>query len=93
MLAALSFNEPLEVLLCGLLRYKDPGLHMNGESSMAVVQADDLLEDRSRIESRSLILLESRPHGPPSRSMTDMAAWRLLAASFHLCHNPLNKFF
>lgn len=40
----------------GLLWYKDYGKHVNGEFSMAVVQANKLLEDQSQIESGSLSL-------------------------------------
>lgn len=47
----------------GLLWYKDIGQHMNGEFSMAVVQANNLLEDQSQIESGSLSLLDSGPYG------------------------------
>ncbi|CAI0468809.1 unnamed protein product [Linum tenue] len=35
----------------GLLWYKDHGQHVNGEFSMAVVQANNLLEDQSQLES------------------------------------------
>ncbi|XP_065865043.1 probable protein phosphatase 2C 60 isoform X2 [Euphorbia lathyris] len=47
----------------GLLWYKDHGQHFNGEFSMAVVQANNLLEDQSQIESGSLSLHESGPFG------------------------------
>ncbi|XP_044481495.1 probable protein phosphatase 2C 60 [Mangifera indica] len=47
----------------GLLWYKDSGHHMNGEFSMAVVQANNLLEDQSQLESGSLSSHESGPHG------------------------------
>lgn len=47
----------------GLLWYKDTGQHMCGEFSMAVVQANSLLEDQSQIESGPLSSLESGPHG------------------------------
>lgn len=47
----------------GLLWYKDTGQHLNGEFSMAVVQANSLLEDQSQIESGSLSLLDSGPYG------------------------------
>ncbi|XP_010935169.1 probable protein phosphatase 2C 60 [Elaeis guineensis] len=47
----------------GLLWYKDSGQHMNGEFSMAVVQANSLLEDQSQIESGPLSSLESGPYG------------------------------
>ncbi|KAK7854993.1 probable protein phosphatase 2C 46 [Quercus suber] len=47
----------------GLLWYKDTGQHMNGEFSMAVVQANNLLEDQSQIESGPLSSLESGPYG------------------------------
>ncbi|KAH1081967.1 hypothetical protein J1N35_021728 [Gossypium stocksii] len=47
----------------GLLWYKDNGQHFNGEFSMAVVQANNLLEDQSQIESGPLSTLESGPYG------------------------------
>lgn len=47
----------------GLLWYKDCGRHVNGEFSMAVVQANSLLEDQCQIESGSLSSLESGPYG------------------------------
>lgn len=47
----------------GLLWYKDSGQHLNGDFSMAVVQANNLLEDQSQIESGSLSLNETGPFG------------------------------
>ncbi|XP_031116363.1 probable protein phosphatase 2C 60 isoform X1 [Ipomoea triloba] len=47
----------------GLLWYKDIGQHLLGDFSMAVVQANNLLEDQSQIESGSLSLLDSGPYG------------------------------
>ncbi|KAL4582769.1 hypothetical protein LXL04_007328 [Taraxacum kok-saghyz] len=47
----------------GLLWYKDIGHHLNGEYSMAVVQANMLLEDQSQIESGPLSFHESGPFG------------------------------
>ncbi|KAL6603473.1 hypothetical protein ACP70R_043834 [Stipagrostis hirtigluma subsp. patula] len=47
----------------GLLWYKDTGQHVNGEFSMAVVQANNLLEDQSQIESGPLSFLDSGPYG------------------------------
>ncbi|KAG9136948.1 hypothetical protein Leryth_013802 [Lithospermum erythrorhizon] len=47
----------------GLLWYKDSGQHLIGDFSMAVVQANNLLEDQSQIESGSLSLLDSGPYG------------------------------
>ncbi|XP_065870954.1 probable protein phosphatase 2C 38 isoform X1 [Euphorbia lathyris] len=47
----------------GLLWYKDSGHHVNGEFSMAVVQANNLLEDCSQLESGPMSLLESGPQG------------------------------
>lgn len=38
----------------GLLWYKDLGYHVSGEFSMAVVQANNLLEDQSQVESGQL---------------------------------------
>ncbi|XP_073139198.1 probable protein phosphatase 2C 60 [Henckelia pumila] len=47
----------------GLLWYKDSGQHCNGDFSMAVVQANNLLEDQSQLESGSLSLNDSGPYG------------------------------
>ena len=47
----------------GLLWYKDTGQHLNGEFSMAVVQANFLLEDQSQIESGCLSMLDSGQYG------------------------------
>ncbi|GER42352.1 phosphatase 2C family protein [Striga asiatica] len=47
----------------GLLWYKDTGQHFNGEFSMAVVQANNLLEDQSQLESGCLSLNDSGPYG------------------------------
>ncbi|XP_055815505.1 probable protein phosphatase 2C 46 [Solanum dulcamara] len=47
----------------GLLWYKDTGQHVNGEFSMAVVQANNLLEDQSQIESGCLSSQDSGPYG------------------------------
>lgn len=47
----------------GLLWYKDMGQHLNGDFSMAVVQANNLLEDQSQIESGSLSFLDAGPYG------------------------------
>ncbi|KAG4939136.1 hypothetical protein AAZX31_16G109500 [Glycine max] len=47
----------------GLLWYKDAGQHLFGEYSMAVVQANNLLEDQSQIESGPLSLLDTGPYG------------------------------
>ncbi|KAF2306302.1 hypothetical protein GH714_016358 [Hevea brasiliensis] len=47
----------------GLLWYKDTGQHLSGEFSMAVVQANNLLEDQSQLESGPLSSLESGPYG------------------------------
>lgn len=49
--------------LNGLLWYKDWGHHVNGEFSMAVVQANNILEDHSQIESGPMSSLESGPQG------------------------------
>ncbi|XP_075502813.1 putative protein phosphatase 2C 38 isoform X2 [Primulina tabacum] len=47
----------------GLWWYKDSGRHVNGEFSMAVIQANNILEDYSQLESGPLSLSESAPHG------------------------------
>lgn len=47
----------------GLLWYKDSGRHVNGEFSMAVIQANNVLEDHSRLDSGPLSSLDSGPQG------------------------------
>ncbi|XP_039037284.1 probable protein phosphatase 2C 38 [Hibiscus syriacus] len=47
----------------GLLWYKDSGEHFAGEFSMAVIQANNLLEDTSQLESGPLSLFEMGPRG------------------------------
>lgn len=47
----------------GLLWYKDAGQHLFGDYSMAVVQANNLLEDQSQIESGPLSFLDDGPYG------------------------------
>lgn len=47
----------------GLLWHKDFGNHVNGEFSMAVVQANSLLEDHSQLESGPMGSLDNGPHG------------------------------
>ncbi|KAM7270173.1 hypothetical protein ACFE04_029387 [Oxalis oulophora] len=47
----------------GLLWYKDSGRHVGGEFSMAVIQANNLLEDQSQLESGPMSSLETGPHG------------------------------
>lgn len=47
----------------GLLSYRDSGKHVNGDFSVAVVQANNLLEDQSQIESGPLSTLDSGPNG------------------------------
>ncbi|GER54333.1 protein phosphatase 2C family protein [Striga asiatica] len=47
----------------GLWWYKDLGRHTNGEFSMAVIQANGLMEDQSQLESGPLSSLDSGPCG------------------------------
>lgn len=47
----------------GLLWYKDLGSHVSGEFSMAVIQANNLLEDQSQVESGPLSSMNSGPYG------------------------------
>lgn len=47
----------------GFLWCRDMGHHLTGEFSMAVVQANNFLEDQSQIESGNLSLLGSGPYG------------------------------
>ena len=47
----------------GLLWYKDAGQVATGEFSMAVVQANNLLEDQSQVESGPLSMADPGPQG------------------------------
>ncbi|CAI9091042.1 OLC1v1025961C1 [Oldenlandia corymbosa var. corymbosa] len=47
----------------GLWWYKDSGNHVHGEFSLAVIQANNVLEDYSQVESGPLSLEESGPQG------------------------------
>ncbi|GER35904.1 protein phosphatase 2c [Striga asiatica] len=47
----------------GLLWYKDSGQHFNGDFSMAVVQANNLLEDQTQLESGCLSTSDLGPYG------------------------------
>ncbi|KAL6521011.1 hypothetical protein OROGR_017580 [Orobanche gracilis] len=47
----------------GLWWYKDLGHHVSGEFSMAVIQANALMEDHSQLESGPLSFLDSGPCG------------------------------
>ncbi|KAK8356846.1 hypothetical protein V6Z12_A05G381900 [Gossypium hirsutum] len=47
----------------GLLWYKDSGEHYTGKFSMAVIQANNLLEDHSQLESGPLSSFQSGPYG------------------------------
>ncbi|KAE8654297.1 putative protein phosphatase 2C 48 [Hibiscus syriacus] len=61
------WNPSAEVDSCGrvdgLLWYKDLGQHAYGEFSMAVIQANSLLEDQSQLESGQLSSSISGPYG------------------------------
>ncbi|XP_010534295.1 PREDICTED: probable protein phosphatase 2C 38 [Tarenaya hassleriana] len=47
----------------GLLWYKDSGQHVAGDFSMAVIQANSLLEDHSQLQSGPMSLVDSGPQG------------------------------
>ncbi|XP_009594017.1 probable protein phosphatase 2C 38 [Nicotiana tomentosiformis] len=47
----------------GLWWYKDSGHHVNGEFSMAVIQANSVLEDQCQLESGPLSLVDTGPQG------------------------------
>lgn len=47
----------------GLWWYKDSGKHVNGDFSMAVIQANKVLEDQCQLESGSLSSVECGPRG------------------------------
>ncbi|XP_009796582.1 putative protein phosphatase 2C 38 [Nicotiana tabacum] len=47
----------------GLWWYKDSGHHVNGEFSMAVIQANNVMEDQCQLESGPLSLADTGPQG------------------------------
>lgn len=47
----------------GLLWYKDIGRHVYGDFSMAVVQANNIVEDHSQLESGSMSSVDFGPQG------------------------------
>lgn len=47
----------------GLWWYEDSGKHVNGDFSMAVIQANAVLEDQCQLESGSLSSVQSGPQG------------------------------
>jgi len=81
----------------GLLWFRDSGQHVFGDFSMAVVQANSLLEDQSQLESGSLSSHDSGPfgtfvgvydgHGGPetSRFINDHMFHHLKSESLNLC--------
>ncbi|KAL6553912.1 putative protein phosphatase 2C 48 [Orobanche minor] len=47
----------------GLWWYKDLGRHIHGEFSIAVIQANNMLEDHSQLESGPMSSIEDGPQG------------------------------
>lgn len=47
----------------GLMWYKDLGEHVYGEFSMAVLQANEVVEDQSQVESGPFTTISPGPHG------------------------------
>lgn len=47
----------------GLMWYKDLGEHVYGEFSMAVLQANEVVEDQSQVESGLFTTISPGPHG------------------------------
>lgn len=47
----------------GLLWYKDFGRHVYGDFSMAVIQANNIVEDQSQLESGSMSSVDFGPQG------------------------------
>lgn len=58
-----SFEDENSGRVDGLLWYKDLGQHVYGEFSMAMMQANSVLEDQSQLESGPLGSRSSGPHG------------------------------
>lgn len=81
----------------GLLWYKDNGKHLSGDFSIAVIQANNLLEDQSQIESGSLSSLETGPYGtfvgvydghggPETSRFVNDQLFQHLKSKFHITH-------
>ncbi|KDP29048.1 hypothetical protein JCGZ_16437 [Jatropha curcas] len=73
----------------GLLWYKDLGNHLYGEFSMAVIQANNLLEDQSQLESGPLSYANSGPQGTFIGVYDGHAGTE---ASRFICHNLFSNF-
>lgn len=57
------FEDEASGRLDGLLWHKDLGQHLYGEFSMAVMQANSVIEDQCQLESGPLGSKNSSPHG------------------------------
>ncbi|OAY42592.1 probable protein phosphatase 2C 38 [Manihot esculenta] len=73
----------------GLLWYKDLGNHLYGEFSMAVIQANNSLEDQSQLESGPLSSDNSGPRGTFIGVYDGHAGTE---ASRFICHNLFSNF-
>lgn len=58
-----SYEDEDSGRIDGLLWYKDLGPHVYGEFSMALVQANSIMEDQCQLESGPLSSSNSGPHG------------------------------
>lgn len=58
-----SFEDEDRGRVDGLLWYKDLGQHVCGEFSMAMMQANSVLEDQGQLESGPLSSINYGPHG------------------------------
>jgi pyruvate dehydrogenase phosphatase len=88
----------------GLLWYKDSGRHANGEFSMAVVQANNLLEDHSQVESGPMSLIEGSPRGtfvgvydghggPETARFVNERLFKHIKSMFFFCLHPATLFY
>nr|GMD84556.1 probable protein phosphatase 2C 46 [Ipomoea batatas]GMD90656.1 probable protein phosphatase 2C 46 [Ipomoea batatas] len=62
--------------------YKDTGQHFNGEFSMAVVQANNLLEDQSQLESGCLSTQDCGHGGPETSRFINQHLFQHLKSKF-----------
>lgn len=58
-----SYEDEDSGRIDGLLWYKDLGPHVYGDFSMALVQANSIMEDQCQLESGPLSSSNSGPHG------------------------------
>ena len=77
----------------GLLWYKDLGNHLYGDFSMAVIQANSSLEDRSQLESGPLTSDYLGPQGTLARVMATIELSCRYGIKFGIGHWNWGEFY